>query len=118
MNDEGHIGKKAKWSTSSVRFILDNKTYAGFNKFQGVYYKGNHEPLVSIEIYEKTQEELFLRQKKAYDKTGNARPFQSKYMLSGLLRCAKCNAVLSLSLGAKRKDGSRWILQMFEHNKT
>lgn len=108
LNDEGHIGKKAKWSTSSVRFILDNKTYAGFNKFQGVYYKGNHDPLVSMEIYEKVQEQLFLRQKKAYDKTGNARPFQSKYMLSGLLRCAKCNAVLSLSLGAKRKDGSRY----------
>lgn len=107
LNSEGHIGKKYKWSYRTVRLVLDNPVYAGYNSFKGALYKGNHEAVISFDDYQKTQEQLEIRQKEAYAKNNNPRPFQTKYMLSGLLRCGHCGATFELILGAVRKDGSR-----------
>ena len=49
------------------------------------------------------------RQKQAYEQKNNSRPFQSKYMLSGIVKCGYCGAPLVARLGTRRKDGSRTI---------
>lgn len=108
LNEEGHIGKDVAWSYRTVRVLLANALYAGFTNFHGHLYKGNHTPIISKELYDKTQEELEKRQKKAYAQNNNPRPFQAKYMLSGLLFCGYCGARFSVILGAIRKDGTRY----------
>ena len=99
--------KEINWSYRAVRAILDNPVYCGYNKYSGKIYKGNHEPIISKEDYDKTQAELKIRQRTAAENV-NPRPFQAKYILSGIAQCGYCGAPLKIILGVKRKDGSRF----------
>ena len=98
--------KHVPWSYRAVRTILDNPVYCGFNQYKGEIYPGNHDPIISKEEYDKTQSELKIRQRTAAENV-NPRPFQAKYILSGIAQCGYCGAPLKIMLGVKRKDGSR-----------
>lgn len=98
--------KTPAWSYRIIRQILDNPVYCGYNQYKGEVYPGNHEPIITEEVYNKAQEELKIRQRTAAEKF-NPRPFQAKYMLSGIAQCGYCGAPLQITLGNKRKDGSR-----------
>ncbi|WP_449450905.1 recombinase family protein [Streptococcus suis] len=95
------------WQYRAIRLILTNPVYCGYNQYKGQVYPGNHEPIISEDIFNKTQQELKLRQIETYEFTNNPRPFQAKYMLSGLAKCGYCHAPLKITLGKPRKDGSR-----------
>lgn len=107
MNDEGYIAKELPWSYRTIRQTLDNPTYAGFTKYKEQLFPGNHEAIVSIEVFDEVQKQLAIRQKEAYEKNNNPRPFQAKYLVSGLVRCGHCGAALGLHQYAKKKDGTR-----------
>lgn len=109
LNENHREGRSKEWSYRIIRNILGNPVYIGFNRFKGELYKGNHETLIDPEIFEMTQRELKKRQKQAYEQKNNSRPFQSKYMLSGIVKCGYCGAPLVARLGTRRKDGSRTI---------
>lgn len=100
--------KEIDWNYRAVRIILANPVYCGYNQYKGEVYPGNHEPIITEEDFNKTQEELKIRQNTAAEKF-NPRPFQAKYMLSGIAQCGYCGAPLAITLGTKRKDGSRNI---------
>ena len=100
--------KEKPWNYRAVRVILDNPVYCGYNQYLGEIYKGNHEPIISKEVYDKTQKELKIRQRTAAENI-NPRPFQAKYMLSGIAQCGYCLAPLKIMLGVIRKDGTRFI---------
>lgn len=107
LNEEGFVGKDIEWSYRTIRQTLDNPVFAGYNSYKGEVYKGNHEPIISKELYDFIQKELVIRQQQAYEKNNNPRPFQAKYMLSGLLKCGYCDSRFEVALGNIRKDGSR-----------
>ena len=100
--------KHVPWSYRSVRAILANPVYCGFNQFKGEIYPGNHEPIITEEVYNKTKEELKIRQRTAAENV-NPRPFQAKYILSGIAQCGYCGAPLKILMGVVRKDGTRFI---------
>ena len=100
--------KEKPWNYRAVRVILDNPVYCGYNQYLGELYKGNHEPIISKEVYDKTQKELKIRQRTAAENV-NPRPFQAKYMLSGIAQCGYCLAPLKLIMGMYRKDGTRLV---------
>ena len=100
--------KPIPWNYRAVRKILDNPVYCGYNQYLGEIYKGNHEPIITKEVYDKTQKELKIRQRTAAENV-NPRPFQSKYMLSGIVQCGHCLAPLKILMGVIRKDGTRFI---------
>lgn len=100
--------KEKPWNYRAVRVILDNPVYCGYNQFMGEIYKGNHEPIISKEDFDKTQEELKIRQRTAAENV-NPRPFQAKYMLSGIAQCGYCLAPLKILMGMYRKDGTRLV---------
>lgn len=107
MNDEGHIAKEIPWSYRTIRQTLDNPTYAGYTKYKDQVFPGNHEAIVSKEVFDEVQKQLVVRQKEAYAKNNNPRPFQAKYLVSGLVRCGHCGSALGLHQYAKKKDGTR-----------
>ncbi|WP_242327933.1 recombinase family protein [Lactococcus lactis] len=107
LNKAGHIGKDIPWSYRTLRQTLDNPVYCGYIKFKEQLFEGMHKPIVSHETYLKVQKELEKRQQQTYERNNNPRPFQAKYMLSGIARCGYCGAPLRIVLGHKRKDGSR-----------
>ena len=100
--------KEISWNYRAVRGILSNPVYCGYNQYKGQLFPGEHEPIISEDVYKRTQEELKIRQRTAAEQT-NPRPFQAKYMLSGLAQCGYCGAPLKLLMGMVRKDGTRFI---------
>ncbi|MFT9082522.1 recombinase family protein [Liquorilactobacillus satsumensis] len=106
LNSEGHLGKDRQWSFRTVRMILANSDYTGNVKYHGKIYAGQHTPIIDQKAFETTQKELKIRQQEAYSKNNNPRPFQSKYILSGLLECKYCSCNLALVQYRPRKDGT------------
>lgn len=99
--------KQPAWSYRTIRGILANPVYCGLNQYKGQTFQGTHKPIISLMDFEQTQRELAKRQQTAKE-LSNPRPFQAKYMLSGLAQCGYCHAPLKVILGAVRKDGSRF----------
>ena len=99
--------KQPAWSYRTIRGILANPVYCGLNQYKGQTFQGTHKPLISLADFEQTQRELAKRQQTAKE-LSNPRPFQAKYMLSGLAQCGYCHAPLKVILGAVRKDGTRF----------
>ena len=99
--------KQPAWSYRTIRGILANPVYCGLNQYKGQTFQGTHKPIISLADFEQTQRELAKRQQTAKE-LSNPRPFQAKYMLSGLVQCGYCHAPLKVILGQKRKDGSRF----------
>lgn len=104
INDE--YPKQPAWSYRTIRGILANPVYCGLNQYKGQTFQGTHKAIISLDDFEETQRELAIRQQTAKDLL-NPRPFQAKYMLSGMAQCGYCHAPLKLVLGRKRKDGTR-----------
>ena len=103
----GEYPKQPAWSYRTIRGILANPVYCGLNQYKGQAFQGTHKPIISLADFEQTQRELAKRQQTAKE-LSNPRPFQAKYMLSGLAQCGYCHAPLKVILGQKRKDGSRF----------
>ena len=99
--------KKPAWSYRTIRGILANPVYCGLNQYKGQTFQGTHKAIISLDDFEQTQRELAKRQQTAKE-LSNPRPFQAKYMLSGLAQCGYCHAPLKVILGQKRKDGTRF----------
>lgn len=99
--------KKPAWSYRTIRGILANPVYCGLNQYKGQTFQGTHKAIISLVDFEQTQKELAKRQQTAKE-LSNPRPFQAKYMLSGLAQCGYCHAPLKVILGQKRKDGTRF----------
>lgn len=105
INDE--YPKQPAWSYRTIRGILANPVYCGLNQYKGQTFQGTHTAIISLVDFEQTQRELAKRQRTARE-LSNPRPFQAKYMLSGLAQCGYCHAPLKVILGAVRKDGTRF----------
>lgn len=99
--------KQPAWSYRTIRGILANPVYCGLNQYKGQTFQGTHKAIISLDDFEQTQRELAKRQQMAKE-LSNPRPFQAKYMLSGLAQCGYCHAPLKVILGAVRKDGTRF----------
>ena len=67
-----------------VMQILQRKSNAGFICYNGEEYMGKHEPIISLEEYEKTME---LIQERTLRKTNS-----TEHLLTGLVYCGKCGA--------------------------
>lgn len=96
LNAKGYVGKDVKWSYRTVKQVLENPVYVGFNRYKGELFKGNHHPLISAEEFEFVQKLMDERRIEALE-TLNPRPFQGKYMLSGQIRCGYCGTPLEIT---------------------
>ena len=65
--------------------ILNRKTNIGIIEYNGVEYKGLHEPIVSPEIFERAMAQKALRSEKRLVTT-------TPHLLSGLIYCGVCGA--------------------------
>lgn len=108
LNDAGHIAKKTRWSYGTIKQVLRRPIYIGKTSYNGKTFKGTHDPIIDEETFNRVQQQLKIRQQEAYSKYNISRPFQSKYMLSGLLQCGYCGSKFSLVQGSiNKKTGNR-----------
>lgn len=83
MKRRGYRTSYGCWKNrSTVNSVLFNPVYRGKVTFNGIEYDGQHERLISEELYSKLLEQRELRRK------GSA--FKRSLMLSGLLWCEHC----------------------------
>jgi hypothetical protein len=74
----------AKVPVSTVHSILRNRLYSGLFEWNGKVIQGRHEPLVSVELWERVQRVLDGRFAK------KRRRMTHDFAFSGLITCAKC----------------------------
>jgi site-specific DNA recombinase len=84
--DAGLVYRKsgAKVPVSTIHAILRNRLYAGWFEWNGRFYQGRHEPLVSVELWERAQRVLNGRFLKKH------RRVTHDFAFSGLIACGKC----------------------------
>lgn len=70
--------------TSTVHSILRNRLYTGWFEWNGKLYQGKHEPLVSVEAWERVQGVMDGRNASKH------RRMTHDFAFSGLIACARC----------------------------
>lgn len=88
LNDQGLYHKYGKWSEHVVRTTIESKTYIGYVKFGGEWFKGTHEPIIDDDLFSNVQR-LRERNLAAY-KEQNRRAGHATSYLGGLLYCKRC----------------------------
>ncbi|RTE05516.1 recombinase family protein [Paenibacillus whitsoniae] len=94
MNEKSQTKEGGKWDNKTVRNVLKNPTYAGYNHFkaedwpeeQRIITPGTHPAIVSKEQFEKAQT---FRKRRA-DGHMSRRSFD--YAYSGIIKCGECGA--------------------------
>ena len=106
-----------------VDYMLTNSTYIGKIRYTTdgsraisrrdlsnesiVEVEGKHDPIISIELWEKVQK-IYAEQKKKYPKYARReQPIQ--YMLKGLVRCSDCGGTLIMSSATSGKAKTRTL---------
>ena len=69
---------------SAVHSILRNRLYTGWFEWNGKLIEGRHEPLVSVELWERAQDVLNGRYAKKHRRMTHC------FAFSGLIACSKC----------------------------
>lgn len=96
MREAGYKHKYSNYrNTRTVANILSRAVYAGKIKYQDKYYEGQHEPIISKDVWDKTQE--MLEQMRANQVK---RSPATDVLLKDLLFCAHCGGKIS-----RRKSG-------------
>lgn len=99
LNDNGHrTNTGGLWSMRSLRRTMDTGFAAGFFSHKGVLHRGVHEPLIDQELW---QAYLDARARR---RAVPSRTERSQYLLSGLVRCARCGGPMNV-LKAPHKPG-------------
>lgn len=106
LTNSTYIGK-IRYTTDGSRAIsrrdLSNESIVEVN--------GHHEPIISMELWEKVQK-VYAEQKKKYPKYAR-REQPIEYMLKGLVRCSSCGGTLIM---ASAKSGKAKISTLQCHN--
>lgn len=104
LNERGYNRRSGKWNDKNVRRTLRHKSYIGYMKYNDEWFKAEHEPLVSDDLFEKVQD--ILDRKKELHQKKNMRAGKATSYLGGYLHCAHCTAKYSKNTArTKKKNG-------------
>ena len=94
------------FNKGNLHYLLTNVTYCGRVKFEGEIYEGEHEAIVSDEIFERVQSQLEKnRRTRKRPKTNGCRG-----VLEGLLYCAACESRMFHTYTSKGSRRYRYYL--------
>ncbi len=96
----------------AIRTILRNRAYLGEVSCSRKRRSGQHEPLVTPELFARCQE---LRQSRSKGTTANAEHTASEAWLTGYLFCEDCGRKFWHSTGGKRSNVRRYRCSGHEH---
>lgn len=89
-----------------ARQILTRKSNAGYIIYKGEEFLGKHQPIISLETYEKTMQAMA-------ERSGDRRS-DGGYLLTGLLRCGNCGAKMRYQKWGK--NGAKIVC--YSHDKS
>lgn len=139
LDSEGVPTKRGgKWAGAIIRGILTNEFYIGtlvqgktrtidatmkenikIDSSDWYRHQGNHEAIISKEVFEKVNRQITersLKAKKSYTKEhSNLSRNSNKSLFSNLLKCAECGS--SMTVKRKKKEGYKSYYQCQEYDK-
>lgn len=115
LNNQGVIRKSGKpgsgqWHQSKLWEMLTNPVYVGLLVAGGKLVKGNHEPLIDAETWSEAEHIVASRKKQA------PRTKASPYLLSGLVRCGKCNRAMVAQKARYESSSGKKEYYAFRHS--
>ena len=99
-----------KMGRSTIYNLLTNPVYYGmfeYPKISGLWYKGTHKPMISVDEYDRIQ---FLLGRK-----GRQRPKTHVFAFTGLIRCAECGCMVTAEEKAKRQKNGNIHRYIYYH---
>jgi site-specific DNA recombinase len=106
--------KDGKIHLATIKRILRNPLYYGVITWKGNLYLGEHEALITEEMFNAVQKQLQLNAKNALGHSKN--PFRSTRLLTGLLWCGDCGARMHAQ-SRKRVNNDRWYYMCYSVSK-
>jgi len=89
INSLGLVGKKGKMlSVSNYQYMLKNPIYYGVIEYNGEFYDGKHEPIITKKLFDSVQEVMA---RKSKPKTPKLKP----YVYRGFFRCGECGCFIT-----------------------
>ena len=86
-------GGMKELSLSGLYSIFGNPFYCGIIEYAGRQYSGRHEPMISVEDYEKVQIQLGRKQK--------PQPQKYEHDFTGIIRCGECGCLITAEIKTK-----------------
>ena len=99
-----------------IKYIVSNKAYIGYNRHRDEWIKGEHEPLIDIETFEKAEKRLKDAHVR-YSVDGIKYGCNTSY-LGGLIYCKKCGARFFKCLSGSKKYGFYQNYECYSRRKT
>jgi site-specific DNA recombinase len=94
-------------SKSILYRILRNPFYAGYIVFEGRWYPGSHEPMITLEEFNQAQKLL---------QGTRIRPRRYRFAYTGLIRCGNCSAMVTAEK-KRNRYGSVYTYYRCTHEK-
>lgn len=88
--DKGYSHKYGMWEVYRISRVIKNPLYAGYITHKGELFKGDHEPIISEDCFQKTKDIINAR-------NAVKSPHIGRSLLGGLLFCGRCNARYGIS---------------------
>lgn len=98
----GRSKKPNMWDPQRLKYVFANKTYLGYIKHRGEWYKGDHTPIIDDVTHKKLIKLLELRSE-TYAEHAKKTKRQSSH-LGGMLYCKHCGGRYCRQAGKKWKD--------------
>jgi site-specific DNA recombinase len=90
MTRTGRMAGGARWNKMHLYRLLKNRVYVGDVHHKGVYYPGEHQPIVDGEIYDRVQAILA----ENHRSRGNRTRHETPALLRGIIRCRHCDSAM------------------------
>ncbi|PQC93476.1 recombinase family protein [Enterococcus faecium] len=94
------VAKEFNTYDTTIRRRIVNPVYIGKIQFDGETFDGQHEPIVSEELFKKANAKMNARV--------SSLPFKRIYLLSGLIYCGKCNERCSAYESRSKHNGKEY----------
>ncbi len=100
------IGGK-RFDEDQVTAIVRNPVYKGYMRYGGKLYRGNHEPIVSEEMWDRANRSIGVGRD---NDNGMHYKDDHVHLLKGILKCGHCGlAMTPYPSGKKTKDGTPYL---------
>ena len=113
--EKGYSHKYGPWDTKAIRRVLKNKIYLGYIRYHDTYYKAEHTPIISEEVYERTKE--LLEQRAEQYKEFYRKPGARTSYLGGMLYCKHCGGKYTKQMGGSSKYGKLYYYCCYSRSK-
>ncbi len=87
---DGKVLGGNEWTKDAVLRVLKNCVYAGYMPYGDEKFEGEHEPIIERQRFHKVERMLA-----RCEGNGKRYPTNPDYLLRGILRCGRCNSIMT-----------------------